>query len=866
MTVAFMVGIAVHDRLFVGPTGWMILLAISIAAAIGYRGRQYLSAAFLLLATFLAGVSAAQLETFYFASTHIAHYATDQPRLAQLEMRIDAEPRILVAQFEGGRPLPPRQVTQARVTRVLTWNGWREASGEVLVQIAQPHPRLAIGQTVRAVGKLERPSPAVNPGQFDWAEYYREQRILCSVQIASADNVLILDDEAGAAGLALRADGDATATQPSSSSEKNDGASDGAQQGRAGQAARLSGPWAWWQAHTRQWLAAGFTPAQSLDHALLRALVLGDSDPQLRDVQDAFQRTGTSHHLAISGMHVAILGGVVFFILRLCRVPPATATVVGIVAVVLYGAAALPSPPVVRSVLLAVIAAVGYLRGRGVDWIQLLAVSVFAMLIYHPLDLFNAGFQLSFGTVLGLMIFSRPTIAWATSKWDPDAHALRFANFRHHSRRDRFYAWLRPKLIVTLATGAIAWLVSMPLIAFHFGQLNPWAIPASILLAGPVLVALIGGFAKIALTLLLPIGAPLWALLAAVPMHAVRSLVELLAKLPGADVPFPKPAIWMIVAYYALLLLPLLPSPRPAIRWIKRTVSVGGLTVVALLPLSAGAAEGDTLDPSATLTINLLAVGAGQCAVVDLPDGRCAMFDCGSDSLQDPIRKAVAPVLRQERRTRVDLLVLSHTDHDHVSGAAELIADYGVRVVVLPPRFREFAGRDEAGRALLRAIDESGATVHTLHAGESLPFGGARLEALWPGAAVASDATNENGLVLELHFAGQSVLFTGDIQGVAESGLVEHSREALHADVLIAPHHGSSEQTTAAFLKAVDPSIILASSSRRISAKQKRFDRLIGDVPLYRTNDCGAITVHLLADGGRTVKTFLKKEPRLLKR
>src|SRR5438045_558895 len=99
-------------------------------------------------------------------------------------------------------------------------------------------------------------------------------------------------------------------------------------------------------------LAAGFTEKQSLDHALLRALVLGDNDPELRDVQEQFRRTGTSHHLAISGMHVAVLGAVVFGLCRLIRLTPRKSAVICGIMVILYGAAALPSPPVVRSVLL----------------------------------------------------------------------------------------------------------------------------------------------------------------------------------------------------------------------------------------------------------------------------------------------------------------------------------------------------------------------------------------------------------------------------------------------------------------------------------------------------------------------------------
>src|SRR5438045_9722309 len=96
-------------------------------------------------------------------------------------------------------------------------------------------------------------------------------------------------------------------------------------------------------------LAAGFTEKQSLDHALLGGLVLGDNDPELRDVQEQFRRTGTSHHLAISGMHVAVLASLIYLLCHLLLLRPRLIGSIVMTFVIVYGALALPSPPVVRS-------------------------------------------------------------------------------------------------------------------------------------------------------------------------------------------------------------------------------------------------------------------------------------------------------------------------------------------------------------------------------------------------------------------------------------------------------------------------------------------------------------------------------------
>src|SRR5437016_1284575 len=112
---------------------------------------------------------------------------------------------------------------------------------------------------------------------------------------------------------------------------------------------------------SRELLAEGFPANRMLDFALLRALLLGDHDPELRDIQEQFRRTGTSHHLSISGMHVAVLGAFVYGICRVLRLRPRWSVSIGMAFAILYGLAALPAPPVVRSVLLCVFFGVGIL-------------------------------------------------------------------------------------------------------------------------------------------------------------------------------------------------------------------------------------------------------------------------------------------------------------------------------------------------------------------------------------------------------------------------------------------------------------------------------------------------------------------------
>ena len=817
--VVFMVGVGVHAAVSHQPVAWLIGGVLFSGLAAWAIRRPVLSSCSIAVALFCSAVAAAQVATFQYPGDHISALAADTPRLAQLEMRLIDPPRLVIQPTARGGPrraLPPKQVTRAEVTAVLTRAGWAPATGTTLVQLTTPHPRLAVGQTVRVLGMLQRPGPAMNPGQFDWASYYREQRVLTSVQIPEPGNVTIV------------------APPP-----------------------RFM-PRAWVQAHARRLLAAGFPAERSLDHALLRALLLGDNDPELRDVQDDFKRTGTSHHLAISGMHIAILGGFVYLVCRAMRLTPRVSTWAMVAFVVLYGVAALPSPPVVRSVLLCAAFGVGRVFRRTVDAIQLLAVTVLAMLIYHPPDLFNAGFQLSFGTVLGLMILTGPAVDLMRSAgtYDP----LPPAGMGRVPLDVRAAHWADRNVLTIVAAALVAWFVSLPLIALHFEQLNPWAVFAGLLLAPMVFFSLIGGLLKVVLTLIWPGGAPVWAAVAAAPIGWTRRTVEWLATFPGSDVPLPAPPVWLLFAFYAALCFVLPRWRLPTVRWCARCGPVAACGAIFLLPVRDDVRRAlPALQDEVRVTF--LAVGAGQCAVLEPPSGRTTLIDAGSASLADLLFKCLGPYLRSAGHSEVDTVLVTHANYDHYSAVAELAEAYGVREVLTAPHFRAHARDNPSAETLLASLDRLNRPPRVVTPGERLPLGrDSEIEILWPPEAVDAATLNANdaSLVFRLTHRGRAILFTGDIQDDALRELLK-TPEKLRADVLVAPHHGSAEPSTPAFLRAVGARHVVSSNDRTLTGKQLRFDALVAETgaAMLRTNRCGAITVRLTADGEVDIKTFL---------
>ena len=803
--IALMVGIALLSQMPAWPWVWLSIAGALLIVASRLRAGFAWTLAFLPAVAF-CGLTLGQLAEYRYPFDDISRYSSDDRRLCEVEFSLNETPRIVTMDFGQRHALPAKQTALVDVLRIKTWQGWQPVVGRALLQIGEPNPQLAAGQRVRMLGYIDRPAAAMNPGQFDWASYYRQQRILVSLHVTHAKNLTILDQH----------------------------------------------PPSWhtrWCDWTRSALGAGFTDTQSLDHALLRALVLGDSDPALRDVQDAFRATGTSHHMAISGMHVAVMGGVVFLIMRLLRVSPRTAWWAALLFVLAYGWAVLPSPPVVRAVLTWLAIGVAVLSRRSIDMLHLLALIVIAMLVYEPTDLFNAGFQLSFGTVLGLIILVGPVarMLGVRSESTEGFPLAQRAMLRVAARIDS-------EIVLIISAALVAWIVSMPMVAAHFGQLNPWAIFASILLAPIVITALVGGLVKIIFTALWPSVAWVWADLAQQPIHLMRVTVEWLARFPWGNVPLPAPPGWVMVLFYTTLVLSVF-ARRASIKLLSRGAFVFSLFAMLVLPYRTTIAQQTSADE---LRFTLLSVGAGQSIVIEPPSKRVMMVDAGSDTLADPLRKCIGPFLRSRGITAIDTIAITNADTDHYGAVGELVSAYDVREVLTAENFEALVARDGSGRELLKELHDAQRPPRHLDPGQHLPLGSdTSIDVLWPPVDDAKLLDNDQSLVLRLTHAGTRLLITGDIQAAAMAGLLKHP-DALRADILIAPHHGSSESDTAAFVRAVNPRFILSSNDRSLTQKQVNFEKIVKGFTLYRTNTSGAITVHIRPGGDVVIEPTLE--------
>jgi competence protein ComEC len=807
VAILLMIGILLHEKVPLRPANILIAAALSAVLASATIRWRFICTAALVSLIILLGIGITQREHFEFAPSDIAQFATDEPHLTELEVRIVDDPQWVTGPPGAQRQLPPKQITTADVLGIKTWDGWISAVGRLPVQIDQPNSTLRAGQTVRLLGMLQRPRSAMNPGEFDWAAYYRQQRILANFTVTRAGNVHVLT----------------TASQNALG---------------------------WLRAKTRHLLAGGFSPAHAKDHALLDALTLGNRDPELRDIQDDFKQTGMGYQLSVSGLHIAVLAAALFWLCRCARLRPRVTLLMTTAFVLLYACVSLPSHSGIRAAILCIIIATAISTGRSTDRFQLLALAAIAMLLWHPMDLLTAGFHLSFAVAIVFLFLLPRFNQWLKSREDVDESVK--PNRPPPGAAQRLLAWIGR----CFSYGLFAWLATLPLVAYHFGSASGWSILGGLILLPVVVIALFAGVFKILLTLAWPALDGAWATTAGWPVELLQWGVHQLARLPGSAISMPAPPVWLIFLYYLLLFAPTLPYSRwfaGRRRWMLRLAPLAGVAAIFSLAWFP-----QSIASTGELRITLLSLGAGQCAVVEPPGGHAVLIDAGSSTVADVAMKLVEPFLRVEGQTQVDDIFLSHGDFDHISAAGEIASHYRVKQIFTSYHFVRNSAGNIPDQLLLDELQKLNRAPAQVAVGDHFDLGaGVVIQVLWPPIDRVDLNSNNAGLVLRLTYAGHSVLFPADIQDPAFVGVLQHA-SALRSDVLVAPHHGSSEDMTPSFLAAVNPRVILSSNFWRLTSKQRRFEKMIGHTPLYRTPECGAITVTIQQDGTVAVKTFVK--------
>jgi competence protein ComEC len=625
---------------------------------------------------------------------------------------------------------------------------------------------------------------------------------------------------------------------------------------------------AWWHGsigamHARC-LAAIDGPAPTTDRptdqkqaearALLGALLLGERDSSLGEVNAAFTRLGLVHLVAISGFNLAIMASFAMVLLRFSGDRGWLEPTLLALLVVLYMLVLPAQAPILRAGVLVLAILIADAAGRRYDRAALVGWIACVLLIVRPLDAWSLGFQLSFGIVVALLTLGDTMhhrlwgvpLRGLTPEWQ--AHGRAAWSGWWWRWLPRLWGWLVRAMKAQIGAGVLAWAVSIPIIACHTGQIGLLTPLLTLIVLPPTIIVLWGGYLALLGGVIVPGAAGLCAGILNPLARLLVNVIMALDRVPGASVQLPRISPWWAVACVAGAAYLVLHGSRRD-RWSWAIV----LTLAAWL--GGEMVLGTRLPPGVALRIDSLAVGDGSCHLLRRGD-QAALWDCGSLTVGVGGR-LIPQALRALGVRSVPTVVVTHAHIDHFAALPDIVEDLHVRRVYLPAQFQRFAA-DHPGSApaeLLAGLARRGVRVWPLGKGDTVELAGQSARILWPPADRDFRDANDSSIVAMLPVrceAGERrALLTGDAAREALANLLPapgSPAASLRADVLELPHHGAFIEPAVELVRVVDPSIVVQSTGPKRAADRRWAGPLAGRT-WYATPRRGASWVEIRADG-----------------
>ncbi len=764
LTVAFIVGLLCGSILPFLPVTIVIFLTLAAAGLTVLERRQRLTTrhGLIMYGSLLAGV-------LYW--TVFLWAVTGRP-LPGLDGRDPV--RIVGRVVEPARYAPDRAVIVLGLSSV--GEGSHETAIEGRLRLTWRNPDVTVhqGDQIAVVARLRPPSGMINPGGFDYGAYLEQHGIDAVASVSGQGKLTILETDTG----------------PSQWL-----------------------PWMLvntWRDRIRE------ASIQALDGSALGVylgMVIGEPDYVTPEVRDLFMATGTVHILSISGSHLGLIAFLSYLLIgKIWRhLPPMwllalsrhitmtrLTALITVLPVTFYTLLAGSQVATVRSLVMILIFLLAVWLGRQNQLLPALAAAALLVLLNDPRALFDISFQLSFLSVLAIaLVVSR------SGEQPRD-------NTSESSLRSRAWMWIQTYLKIT---GAIM-IVTLPLVAYDFNQI-PWLGILANLLVIPF-----AGFVLVPFGL----GSALWLLMTgsgSLPGASINQalgdwlvdMVSILAKVPGAEWHTASPAPLGMAIFYLLLF----------IAWRSKRVrlrlgAIGG--VVLLLCWWAWSprpwSDGDTL------RITFLDVGQGDACVIELPDNQTVLIDAGAsyDTL-DMGRAVVGPFLWDQGITRLDHVIGTHPQLDHVGGLA-----WTVRKFQVGHYWGNGLSRDEPFYQRLQAgLDAQGVHEEIAESGQMIiDSGPCRLRTLNPpGRDRVARPLSVNGhsgtvlnnlsIVTRLDCGPHSFLFTADIEVDAIARL-QNTDPGFNARVIKVPHHGALSSLQEEWISRAHPEAAVISVGR----------------------------------------------------
>ncbi|MCQ2401257.1 MAG: DNA internalization-related competence protein ComEC/Rec2 [Lachnospiraceae bacterium] len=571
------------------------------------------------------------------------------------------------------------------------------------------------------------------------------------------------------------------------------------------------------------------------DAGIMRAMLLGDKSEMDTAVKELYQSSGIAHLLAVSGLHVSLIGMSLYSILRKkVKVPVLASVITASVATFAYSLFTGGSGSSLRAAIMLIISLLAILSGRTYDLVSSLSIAAVILLLWRPYMILQNGFQLSFGAIVGIFAGSSLT-----------SEGVFRSSAKDEGIFNKALKMILPAFSVTMFT--------LPTIAADYFYIPMYSVLLNVIVIPLMTVVMVSGILTLFSGMILPAGRirGLVSLAFSAPGHYVLKLYEILcdftARLPYSGVLLGKAGPWQVIIYYILLCFVITVLRRACLTGSKRILAgVCGIILLLILPSAVKYHETDGFYVCA------VDVGQGDCFHIHygktdvLIDGGCSGYDkIGPNTIE--------PYLLSKGISRISLVIVSHADSDHINGIEYLISEDSkveVERIMLPA----MAKKDDKYKTFL----ESEIPVQYSKKGEELRSdNGILLKCLYSAEeGPALNDTNRQSSVYLLGFKGFRMLFTGDITKEDEMivcSLYEEGADLKGIDVLKAAHHGSKTATSETFVDRVRPEYALLSYGEGNRFGHPHEETLVTlsehGVKVLETAKMGAVTIKVNEDG-----------------
>ncbi len=584
-----------------------------------------------------------------------------------------------------------------------------------------------IGCEISLYGTIYQLNPADNPGQFDGESYYQSQGILYTFQTESV---------IGFSGEAIWRE-------------------------------KLIG--------FREYLSGNIDEIfGERDAGILKAVLLGDRSTLRDEDQLLYQKNGISHLLAISGLHISMVGISLYKFLRKWKLTFLEAGLPSMLFILGYGFMTGFGISTIRAICMFLVMIFGDILGRAYDMASAMALAAIIILLRNPLQARQAAFLLSFGAVFGICCVY-PILQ---SVWN-----------------------LQGKMSKAILFSLSMTLVTYPISVHFFYEYPLYSIVLNLVVVPmmPVVMGFGGGGMLMACVF------PSAGKILGIPAGMVLSIYEMLGawvlKLPNASIRLGAEEAWQIIVYYGLLVAAL------AGLWYGKRRIFSLILPAALVIV--------TLRFRSPLEFTMLDVGQGDCLFLRLPSGTTCLIDGGSTSVKNVGQYRILPYLKHEGVEELDYMIFTHLDEDHISGARELLEmNQGLDgVKIKQVLFPAIANPSEAYEAMWCLVEQNGMDVGQIGAGDRIVEERVSVECFYPMKGQYVEDGNDGSTVLQVTYEEFSLLLTGDLGFEGETQLLKnHSLKDV--DVWKVSHHGSKYSGGEEFLHRIRPQLGLISVGR----------------------------------------------------